>query len=319
VFNSSRIALAAALLSLAGAVSAGEVAREWLDRMHTALDQMTYIGTFVRIDQGEPESMAVAHRYVDGVLTERILSLDGVGREIIRQDDDVRIIYPDQMVVRVDKVVASNPMVAALPSYSQALEAHYELKEFGTDRVAGRQTQRIGISPRDEYRYGYLLWLDWETAMPLRSKSWNADEQVIEEVLFTEIEYPDELPDSVFVQTTDSSGYTELRSSEPLDEPALHSNWIVESLPIGFELISSMQKSMTDSVHPVHHMVYSDGLATVSLFIDSPEAETDIAEGFYRVGSTNAYSVTKDGRKITAIGEVPAPTVEAFATSLRPR
>jgi sigma-E factor negative regulatory protein RseB len=320
VRNGSAILLAVVSVGLTEAACAGELARQWLDRMHTALDQQTYEGTFVRITAGGPETLHVAHRYVDGALHERIVSLNGVGREVIRRDDNVHVIYPDQMVVRVDKVVASNPMVAALPSYSRTLEPHYELREFDTDRVAGRKVQIISISPRDEYRYGYLLWLDWETAMPLRSKSWNDLEHVIEDIFFTGIEYPDELPDSAFVQTLDTDGFAELRSIEPEeDELAPETPWTIEGLPAGFELTASMLKTMADSQHPVHHMVYSDGLATVSVFIDSPDAETDVAEGFYTLGSTNTYSVTRDGRKITAIGEVPRRTVEAFVTSLRAR
>lgn len=308
---------AIALFCLTGAACAGEVARMWLDRMHDALDQLTYVGTFVTVTGGKAETLQVTHRYENEVLHERIFTLDGAEREIIRRDNDLRVIYPDQRVVMYEKVVASNPMVAALPSYSGKLEPYYELREFDTDRVAGRKVQVISISPRDEYRYGYLLWLDWETAMPLRSRCWNDQEEIIEEILFTDINYPEFVPDSEFEQKVDSSGFTELRSSEPQYELNHEKPWTVEGLPEGFELMAAMLKSIADSLQLVEHLVYSDGLATVSVFIDRQDAVTDLATGFYRVGSTNAYSLTKDGQKITAIGEVPPRTLEAIATSLR--
>ena len=304
------------LLICGSTAFAGEMARQWLDQMQRALDEQTYIGTYVRITERGPELYRVAHRYADGALNERIISLSGVGREIIRRDDDVLVIYPDQQVVRVEKVLGSNPMVAALPGYSRQLEANYELLELRSELMSGREAQIISIRPRDDYRYGYLLWLDSETKMPLRSKSWDGDGQVFEDIVFATIEFPAELPDSEFVQTIDTSGYAVLQSSEPKRELAPEAPGTIDGLPAGFELTASMLKSMGDAQHPVHHMVYSDGLAAVSVFVDRADAETDIAEGFYRVGSTNAFSLTKDDRKITAIGEVPRATVEAIATSL---
>ena len=310
------VVLTVILLSPGSDASAGEMAREWLDQMHTALDEQTYVGTFVRITERGPETYRVAHRYVDGALNERIISLNGVGREIIRRDDDVHVIYPDLEVVRVEKVVASNPMVAALPGYSRQLESNYELLELKSELMAGREAQIISIRPRDDFRYGYLLWLDSETKMPLRSKSWDGDITVFEDIIFTMIEFPAGLPDSEFVQTSDTNGFAVLQSSEPKQELAPEAPRAIDGVPAGFELTASMLKSMGDSQHPVHHMVYSDGLASVSVFVDRPDAETDIAEGFYRVGSTNAFSLTTDNRKITAIGEVPPVTVEAIATAL---
>jgi sigma-E factor negative regulatory protein RseB len=152
--------------------------------------------------------------------------------------------------------------------------------------------------------------------MPLRSRSWGDDKQVIEEIVFTSIEFPDHVPDAAFQQQVVTDGFKELNSHGPDDEVAPGVPWRVNALPEGFELAVSTRKSMADSQYPVDQLVYSDGLATVSVFIESPEAQTDVEAGFSRVGSTNAYSLTVNGRKVTAIGEVPRRTVEAIATSL---
>jgi sigma-E factor negative regulatory protein RseB len=242
-----------------------------------------------------------------------------VAREIIRNDDNVRCILPDRRVVLLEESAESSPLVSALPGYSQKLEAHYRLKVFSTDRVADRETQVIGISPRDDFRYGYVLWLDVETAMPLRSRLWGDDKQVIEEILFTQIEFPQSVPDAAFHATIVTDGYTEVGSTEPRDEIIPGVPWRVGSLPEGFELTAATQKTMAGTSNTVSHLVYSDGLATVSVFVDSPDSETDVAEGFSTVGSTNAYSLTLSERRVTAIGEVPRRTVESIATSLQAR
>ena len=314
------VLIGAVSLSLAGVACAGEAAREWLDRMNTAIEEQTYIGNFVhlRVQDAKADTMRVAHLYEDGMVSERIVSLDGVGREIIRRDENVRCILPDREVVLLEEGFDSNPLVSALPSYSQTLEVHYRLKVFSTDRVAGRETQVIAISPRDDYRYGYVLWLDVETAMPLRSRLWGKDKQVIEEIIFTSIEYPDSIDEAAFQPSVVTDGFTELRSRKPPAEIVSGIPWRVENPPEGFELTASTRKAIAGSEHPVEHLVYSDGLATVSVFVQDPANTTDLAEGFSTLGSTNAYSLTLDDRRITAIGEVPRRTVETIANSLRP-
>jgi sigma-E factor negative regulatory protein RseB len=306
-------------LGLAGAACAGEAARLWLDRMNAAIEQLDYVGTFVHLHDGKAETMRVAHRYEHGRVTEKIVSLDGVGREIIRRDENVRCILPDRQVVLFEEGGNSSPLISALPSYSRKLEAHYRLKMFSTDRVADRETQVIAISPRDDFRYGYVLWLDIETAMPLRSKVWGEDKQSVEEILFTSIEYPESIPDAAFQATAVTDGFTELSSHEPAAAIAPGIPWRVDSLPEGFELTASTQKSIAGSQDPVDHLVYSDGLATVSVFVEAPAAESDVADGFSQLGSTNAYSLTSSGRRVTVIGEVPRRTVETIANSLQAR
>lgn len=311
------LAMYAASLLLASVACAGEAAREWLDRMNNAIEALNYSGTFVHLHEGKAETMRVAHTMREGEVHERIVSLDGVGREIIRRGDDVRCILPDQEVVLIEQGSStSSPLVGALPSYSRTIEAHYELKVFHADRVADRQVQVVSIAPRDGFRYGYLLWLDRETAMPLRSRAWGEGKQVVEEILFTSIEFPGEISDAQFRQTVDTEGFRMLDLAGSAHEIRPSTPWRVDAPPEGFELIATTQKTAADSPHSVEHLVYSDGLATVSIFIESPDANTEVTEGFTRVGSTNAYSLTVDGRKVTVIGEVPRRTVEAIATSL---
>jgi len=294
-------------------------AREWLDRMNDALESLNYRGTFVHVYDGNAETMRVVHRNLDGVVAERLVSLDGVGREIIRREKNVQCILPDRKVVLLDERRDANPLISALPNYSLQLETHYKFKVYSTDRVANRQTQVIGISPRDEFRYGYVLWLDWDTAMPLKSRLWGENKQVVEEILFTSIEFPDAISDQELQAATATEGYPMFRSPQPPTELAAGIPWHVGQLPAGFELKASMRKPIAGSEYPVEHMVFSDGLATVSVFIEDPKTEADVAEGFSAVGSTNTFSLTLGGRKVTAVGEVPRRTVETIATSIEAR
>jgi sigma-E factor negative regulatory protein RseB len=298
--------------------ASAQEAREWLDRMNRAVEELNYQGTFVHVLAGTAETLRIIHRNQDGSIGERIVSVDG-GREIIRQEDEVTCILPDRRVVLLEARKDLSPLVAALPSYSEALEPHYELKLFATARVAKRATQVLSIKPRDEFRYGYMLWLDEATAMPLKSQLTDEKGEIVEQILFTDIEMLDSIPLVALQPTIDTTGFEWLRppeSTQVTSEVTQEVPWRASSLPGGFKLSVATQSPIAGSETPVEHLVYSDGLATVSVFIEDPNTKADVGEGFSNVGSTNAYSLTLRGRKVTAVGEVPRRTVRTIASSL---
>jgi sigma-E factor negative regulatory protein RseB len=303
------------LLALFCSNATAQEARDWLERMNRAVEELNYRGTFVHVLDGTAETLHIVHRNADGQSGERILSMDGVGREIVRQGDRVQGIFPDRRIVLFETRSDVSPLVSALPSNKAELDPHYEIKLAGGARIAERAVQVLEIKPRDEYRYGYMLWLDQETAMPLQSQLIDEQGQVVEQILFTDIEVPADIPAAALEATIDTTGFTTLRAAEsaPL---AAEIPWRAAAVPGGFKLSAATQSPLAGSDTPVEHLVYSDGLATVSVFIEDPATKAEVGEGFSTVGSTNAYSLTLRGRKVTAMGEVPRQTVRTIASSL---
>jgi sigma-E factor negative regulatory protein RseB len=300
---------------LLGGNAAAQPARDWLERMSRAVDELNYSGTFVHVLDGTPETLHIVHRHADGQSGERILSLDGARREIVRQGAHVQGIFPDRRIVLYETRRDVSPLATALPSTTAELTPHYEIEVGPTARVADRSVQLLEIKPRDQFRYGYMLWLDSETAMPLRSHLVDEQGNVVEEILFTDIEFPADIPASALEPTIDTTGFTTQRAAEakPL---AAEIPWRAAPPP-GFKLSVATESQIAGSDTPVGHLVYSDGLATVSVFIEDPATEADVGEGFSTMGSTNVYSLTlSSGRKATAIGEVPRQTVRTIASSL---
>jgi len=300
---------------LLGGNATAQPAREWLERMNRAVDELNYSGTFVHVLDGTPETLHIVHRHADGQSGERILSLDGARREIVRQGARVQGIFPDRRIVLFETRRDVSPLATALPSNAAELEPHYEIELGPTARVADRSVQLLEIKPRDEYRYGYMLWLDLTTAMPLKSHLVDEEGNVVEEILFTDIEFPADIPASALEPTIDTTGFTMQRATEakPL---AAEIPWRAAAPP-GFKLSVATESQIAGSDTPVGHLVYSDGLATVSVFIEDPATEADVGEGFSTMGSTNVYSLTlSSGQKATAIGEVPRQTVRSIASSL---
>jgi sigma-E factor negative regulatory protein RseB len=304
------------LVSLALTVNASaQEARSWLDKMNRAVEELNYQGTFVHVLEGTAETLRIIHRNEGGRSSERIESLDGVGREIIRHDNQVQCILPDRRVVLLEEPKDRSPLVSALPSYTDEIEPHYAVNLHSTARVANRSAQILEIKPRDAFRYGYMLWLDQETAMPLKSQLIDDQGAIVEQILFTDIDLHDEIPPEAIDATIDTTGFTTLRPPES-SRLAADIPWRAAKVPGGFKLSVATQSEIAGSEYPVEHLVYSDGLATVSVFIEDPHTKSEVSEGFSKMGSTNAFSLTLRGRKVTAVGEVPRQTVRTIASSL---
>jgi sigma-E factor negative regulatory protein RseB len=196
--------------------------------------------------------------------------------------------------------------------------------------VLGRAARVIAVNPKDQYRFGYRLWLDQKTAMPLKTQLCDAHGQVIEQILFARLEMPDSISDADLTPAVHTEGMRFVRqgASEDSAVPGL-SAYRASELPPGFHLTVSGAQTLGGAAVPAAHLVYSDGLATVSVFVEAPptvDAEShDLAksppeppmEGLARVGSGFAFSTVVQGHQVTAVGEVPAQTVEFIAHSVK--
>ncbi len=165
---------ALSVLALFGLAQAADDPDDWLRRMSEAVELLNYEGTLVHMHGEEADVLQVVHRVENGRVSERLTALGGAGREIIRNDDEVTCIFPDQQSVlveqRKDRDSSQSPLRGSLPSAERISSAHYHVAFLRSSRVAGRNAQIIAIRPKDSYRYGYRLWIDRATAMPLKSQ-----------------------------------------------------------------------------------------------------------------------------------------------------
>ena len=304
-------------VSMTTLTAVAQDAQDWLTRMSHAVDELSYQGTFVHMQGGDAETLHITHLNDNGRISERILALDGVAREIIRNGDEVQCILPDRRAVLLDESRDVSPLVSALPTYSDELRRHYEFTLHETARVVERQTQIVSIKPMDGFRYGYMLWLDQDTAMPLKSQLIDEQGNVLEQSLFTRLEISDSIPRSAVEPTIDTEGFTMFRPPAAVSRTEETLRLRASRLPGGFALSAATHGPIAGSPYLVDHLVYSDGLATVSVFIEDPKSTPEVAAGHSRVGSANTFSLNLDGRQVTAVGEVPRRTVESIAISLR--
>lgn len=318
---SARAATLLAALLWHGVAAAEPQAEAALRAMHEATRTLDYDGIFVYQRGDQLESMRLIHRYAGEVESERLISLSGPAREVIRNGAMVTCLSADASGTPPDKnpprdiigIGFSAPVEKLLGSYSFALEGH--------DRVAGRDAVIVAVTPRAPDRYGYRLWLDEQTKLLLKSSILDGGGQSLEQVQFTQLEVHKEIAaellepgiqGNAFKWRTDDDGDYDGAHEEAKSPPDWQAGW----LPVGFEFKESSLQKMEDRSGPISHLVYSDGLAMVSVFVETVDDEKRALRGQSSRGAVNAFSRLDDKHQITVVGEVPLPTVKRIATSV---
>jgi sigma-E factor negative regulatory protein RseB len=303
---------------------AAEEPTQWLERMNQALTTRNYDGTFSHWHGGKVEMLRIIHRVQDGAVAERLVSLDGSGREFIRSGLDVACYLPDKKTVLVERRPADESLLGGFPAVNQQTASFYDIREVERTRLNRRDTHLITVTPKDEFRYGYRLWIDESTGMPLKTQLCDGRGRVIEQIVFASLTLSSRIPDSAFKPEVSTEGFQWLRNqSAPAKEPPENASlvWNALKLPPGFKMAARSAQVLPGSTDPVSHLVFSDGLASVSVFVEmetktrEPADEQTVTEESARLGSSSVYSTMMGGRKVTAVGEVPPATVRSIASS----
>lgn len=316
-----RARMAAAFLLLITAVPvAAQEARDWLERMFVAAQTRSYDGTFVHRAGGQMETMRVVHRVEDGQVSERLWSEDEPGREIIRSDKKVTCIFADEQSVLVEFRGSEDggAVTGRLPRYDDASVGYYDFVVNGDGRKLGRPVVIVVVRPRDSFRYGYKFWVDKETAMPLKVQMRDNGGRAVEEFQFTQLNLDSRIPDSSLEPSLSLDDFTWYEQKSDQSEQLADPDWVVGDLPGGFAMTLAERRPLPASPDPVTQLIYSDGLASVSVFIEPVDAMKEPMDGFSRLGAANAYSLRHGEVQVTAVGEVPRKTVRRIAESLAP-
>ncbi len=323
--------LSLAVLAWIGVASAADTPQDWLERMVRESGQVNFRGTLVHMCGGKVDVVHIVHRVDNGRVTERVKALDTGGREIVRSPEQVMCILPDQKTVMVGSRQAGGDHVDALlapsSSFANINRSNYRLQMLGREHVAGQATEVIAIRPTDEFRYGYRLWLDRERAMPLKYELIDEAGTAIEQTLFTEIQFSDRIESSEvepsivmdsFVWRGDGGGTAKDDAGTAPAAPESRGGWGAGEMPAGFAL-TAVESRRADGGSGMEHLVYTDGLAAVSVFIEADIDEAEAQAGMSEMGSVNAYTTTVDGYVVTAIGDVPMRTARMIALSVQRR
>lgn len=327
----------------AAAADGTQAAQAWLSRMRAAAASYSYQGTMVFTAGGVVASSRVGHYVVGADAFERVEALDGAGQRSFRHNDTVMSFWPQRQIVTVGRRDAA--ALSPLGTVPEArFRAHYETRQLGLDRVAGRLTHVLLLSPRDTLRFAQRLWVDAESGLMLRADVLGPRAEVLESTSFTDIEIGVR-PRAGTVQAAmrDTEGWRVVTMNSSPAQLA-DEGWRLDELPEGFQLLGCVRKPVTwtepardltdgaASVRPVApgpssamtgeattlQVIYSDGLARVSVFIEPARAGRPARSLVTQMGATHALLQNVDDRwRLVLMGDVPVATLKRFAAALQ--
>lgn len=301
-----------------------EEVRGLLDRMVRAARSLDYIGTFVFRNGSMLQSMKIIHRADTNGSRERLVALSGAAREVIRDGERVVCILPDDrtMIIARRRPGRLSPSSAFEPEIAvgSGIAELYSLSNGGIERVADRDATVIDVRPKDRYRYGFRLAVDQETGLLLKSELIDGGMTALEQIVYTHLELPESIPDAALKPRISDAGLVrygmDAAEGAGSGSAARTQEWMIGWLPRGFRMAGESYGPIQLGRDSVDHRVYSDGLASLSIFIEEGLDSGGRLEGFSSIGAVNAFSRIIDEYQLSVVGEVPGVTVEKVAASI---
>lgn len=315
--------LAFALLMLPGlALSQAQPAPSpdalaWLKKIYQASQKLSYSGTFVYRQGDRSESSRITRIVNAAGDAEKLEALDGVRREIVRSGDEVRCYLPDDKTVKIDRRSKHPTFPALLPAQISTLSEHYAVTKEESARIAGYECQAIALKPKDEFRYGYKLWADIASGMLLKARIVNEKGEAVEEFTFTQLIIGGNIEkDLVKSSFAGESRQWRVENAGVVRADLAKSGWTVNAAIPGFHKVVEIRRQLRPS-QPVSQVVYSDGLAAVSVFIEPVELRQDaVRQGLSTMGAVNIYTRELANHVVTVVGEAPAKTVRQIGDNV---
>jgi sigma-E factor negative regulatory protein RseB len=295
----------------------------WLSKIAGASAQQNYSGTFIYQHRGVSETSRIVH-FVNtaGGVFEKLEALDGPAREVIRSNDQVTCYLPTIKTVIIEQRNA-RLLPAQLPERLTDLAESYEIRTGRLDRVAGYECRVIILEPRDNLRYGRRFCAETRTGLPLRASTIGEKNEILELFAFTELAIGGDFNrDKVKSKyATDSRSWRIDRSALNVKERTVDTGWVIRNEPAGFRKLMEIKRSIAGRGTSVAHIVYSDGLAAVSIFIEplTSSSRDRPEQSLTHQGAVNIYTRQLAGHLVTVLGETPTTTVMQIANSLEHR
>lgn len=297
---------------------------DWLMRMHQASVNRSYIGTFVVSAGGNMSSAKIWHVCEGTQQVERVETLTGAPRSIFRHNDQVTTFMPEHKVARSEKRESLGLFPQLFQSADSRIADFYKFRQEGLERVAGVDADVIMLVPRDRLRFGYRVWSERKNGLIVKLQTLDTDGKVIEEAAFSELQLDAPVSMSKLIQMMGKiQGYR-------LDKPVLvkttaaAEGWALKTPVSGFNAMSCYKRPASAAGSgekgptgdgPLQ-WIFSDGLASVSIFVEPFDSQRHVRESTLSLGATQTLTRQLDAHWITLVGEVPVPTLQMFASAL---
>ncbi len=314
-----RHALVFALAVLAVAPARAQDAASWLARAATAARELNYVGTIAFHLGDRADTSRIVHLNEKGSQFEKLTSLDGPAREVIRGNGEVRCYFPDARVVRVEPPSFRNAFPSLSPQQQATLLEFYEFRKAETTRVAGLEAQAYVFEPKDGFRYGHKFWADTQTGLLLKARLLNERGEAIEQFAFLDVHIGARVDrDMVKPSWPPVPPDWEVRELDRGNIVTRETGWVATKLPPGFVKVVEGYRSLSSRKHRIVHLMFSDGFVAVSVFVE-PAGASAHPNGLSQRGPLSVYTRQVDDYLVTVLGEAPGAAVRQIAQSVTRR
>lgn len=284
----------------------------WLQKIASAAHSLNFSGTFVYQRGAYMETSSIVHMKDENGEHEKLEVLDGPPREIIRNNDDVVCFMPESKGVLVEKRRSQKNFPALLPLQLSGIGENYAVRLGGVERVAGHDCQIVILEPRDVYRYGHRFCAESNSGLLLKASTLNEKNEVVNQLSFTQIRIGGTIDREQLKPKYAKHRHIQYQATPPM----VDSGWQVKSPPAGFKKIMEQKRSFPGKKTSANHLVFSDDLVAVSVFIEPLASMEKSVSGLSRQGAINVYTRPVADYQVTVLGEVPAVTVMQIANTV---
>jgi len=293
---------------------------EWLVRIHEASNKQSYAGVFVVSVEGRMSSARIWHACDGAQQVERVEALSGAPRSTFRRNEQVLTFFPERRVVLSETRESLGLFPNLLQSHPTSIAQFYEAKPIGTERVAGFVADVVQLRPQDRYRFGYRVWTEQKTSLVLKLQTLDSQGRVLEQSAFSELQLDAPISLPKLTQMMDNTQGYRVETPEMVKTTPEAQGWMLRGGVPGFKSMNCYQRLIATGSGPRHdstvQWVFSDGLASVSLFIENFDPRRHLQSELQALGSTYALSHRLNQWWVTAVGEVPPQTLTAFVQGL---
>ena len=284
-----------------------------LEKSAKASQQLNYEGVFHSQSSSESNSTHVIHANIDNKEYCLLKMLDGAPNEVFCSGDMVYVTSQDGLLIKKRKNQFLFPSV--LPSDIKHLKKNYQLSFGEKKRVADRMAQHIELKAKDNLRFNYHIWIDEKNLLPLKLIVTNNKNQPIEQSTFTTIAFSEVIDKDIFEKNINLSKVY-VSKNKFIENYVSNKFWNLKKLPSGFKEVDLISRRVNGLNLLDYQIIFSDGLAYVSLFIRPITRGTEPKEGTVAIGPTNISARYQDGYQIMSVGMVPPETVNTFSGAI---
>jgi len=286
-----------------------------LNQMANAARNLNYGGTFVYRHGSQIETSRIWHLRDGNNDYERMETLDGPPREIVRTNEEVTCYYPGTKTAKTERFLSARRFPAVVSEQLASIVANYTVRKGPVARIAGHDCQITVLEPRDNLRYGHVFCSELKSGLPLRAKTVNERNETVETFVFTQVDIGIDIPrDKVQPSYNATAPGWKIEQSALRQHAEADRRWSVVSTPPGFRKVSELQRTIQG--RSAAQLVFSDGLAAVSVFVEPAVAGARGAQELSKQGAINIFTRSHPDHVVTALGEAPASTVMQFANSV---